>query len=64
MLENAVAVGLQVVRKDVIGKASNRRCGVATGEESLDFIGGDTSERLGAAKLRKVSQKIYRAYVF
>ncbi len=24
------------------------------GEESLDFIGADTSERLGAVKLRKV----------
>jgi len=24
------------------------------GEESLDFIGADTSERLGAVRLRKV----------
>lgn len=29
-------------------------------EESLDFAGEDTSERLGAARLRKVSQKLFR----
>src|SRR5262245_42536535 len=30
------------------------------GEESLDFAGEDTSERLGAERLRKVSQKTCR----
>ena len=30
------------------------------GEESLDFIGEDTSETLGAARLRKVQQKTHR----
>jgi hypothetical protein len=33
------------------------------GEESLDFAGEDTSERLGAARLRKVQQKIVRQQV-
>ena len=33
-----------------------------TGEESLDFKGADTSERLGVARLRKVQQKIYRFF--
>jgi hypothetical protein len=30
------------------------------GEESLDFVGEDTSERLGAERLRKVQQKTHR----
>ncbi len=29
-------------------------------EESLDFAGSDASERLGAERLRKVSQKTFR----
>jgi hypothetical protein len=33
-----------------------------TGEESLDFTGADTSERLGVARLRKVQQKINRFF--
>ena len=30
------------------------------GEESPDFVGEDTSETLGAARLRKVQQKTFR----
>lgn len=33
------------------------------GEESLDFIGEDTSERLGVERLRKVQQKVCRPKV-
>jgi len=33
---------------------------VPKGEESPDFAGEDTSERLGALRLRKVQQKISR----
>ena len=36
-----------------LGKESCRCCS-DTGEESLDFAGRDTSERLGAVRLRKV----------
>lgn len=35
--------------RDVIAATLNR-----VGEESLDFAGEDTSERLGAVRLRKV----------
>ena len=41
------------------GKRDNRCCLWAR-EESLDFVGSDTSERLGAERLRKVSQKTFR----
>ncbi len=34
------------------------------GEESPDLIGEDTSEMLGAVRLRKVQQKIYRLASF
>ncbi len=34
--------------------------GIYPGEESPDFIEEDTSEILGAARLRKVQQKIHR----
>ncbi len=46
------------------GNASNRCDGPkAIGEESLDFAGADTSERLGAVKLRKVQQKTHRFFM-
>ncbi len=40
------------------GGRSNR-C-LLQGEESPDFVGEDTSETLGAVRLRKVQQKINR----
>jgi hypothetical protein len=49
------------MEKNFDGKASNRWPSIMIRlEESLDFIGEDTSERLGAVRLRKVSQKTFR----
>ena len=42
------------------GEECNRLLGKTRGEESLDFIEKDASERLGAVRLRKVQQKINR----
>lgn len=41
-------------------KSGQSRENLRSPEESLDFIEEDTSERLGAARLRKVQQKTHR----